>query len=343
MKKILAMVVAMVMVLGMVGCGKSEAPTQSTETNAPTNVTTIDNTKVESETENVTEIEEKEYEIIVITQLCKGRAFWGNEEHTKNYNISEEDAETYYGKTLEVTFTVYDWNDYTYEITKVIEQTSLEGWGRNSSALVLFRRPRTLLAVGFYTNQHIAQIIRQNFVQFAQLTFSHNRSIIIIERNEREVIQMREDKWLWLDMDGTFVDFYGVIDWLECLIAHDTKPYRVAKCLYNEYELLEVLFELKLNGWNIGIISWSSKENNAEFDKKVEQAKREWMFEKCLDIIIDKMIVTPYGVCKADTCRKYGFGVLADDEEQNRNAWDLGATIDANNNLIEELKKLLVA
>ena len=154
---------------------------------------------------------------------------------------------------------------------------------------------------------------------------------------------MREDKWLWLDMDGTFVDFYGVIDWLECLTAHDTKPYRVAKCLYNEYELLEVLFELKLNGWNIGIISWSSKENNAEFDKKVEQAKREWMFEKCLDIIIDKMIVTPYGVCKADACRKYGFGVLADDEEQNRNAWDLGATIDANNNLIEELKKLLVA
>ena len=154
---------------------------------------------------------------------------------------------------------------------------------------------------------------------------------------------MREDKWLWLDMDGTFVDFYGVIDWLECLIAHDTKPYRVAKCLYNEYELLDVLFELKLKGWNIGIISWSSKENNAEFDKKVEQAKREWMFEKCLDIIIDKMIVTPYGVCKADTCRKYGFGVLADDEEQNRNAWDLGATIDANNNLIEELRKLLVA
>ena len=49
MKKILAMVVAMVMVLGMVGCGKSEAPAQSTETN----VTTVDSTKETTSTDNV--------------------------------------------------------------------------------------------------------------------------------------------------------------------------------------------------------------------------------------------------------------------------------------------------
>ena len=48
MKKILAMVVAMVTVLGMVGCGKSEAPTQSTETN----VTTTDSTKETTLTDN---------------------------------------------------------------------------------------------------------------------------------------------------------------------------------------------------------------------------------------------------------------------------------------------------
>ena len=49
MKKILAMVVAMVMVLGMVGCGKSEAPTQSTETN----VTTTDSEKETTSTDNI--------------------------------------------------------------------------------------------------------------------------------------------------------------------------------------------------------------------------------------------------------------------------------------------------
>ena len=49
MKKILTMVVAMVMVLGMVGCGKSETPTQSTETN----VTTIDSEKETTSTDNI--------------------------------------------------------------------------------------------------------------------------------------------------------------------------------------------------------------------------------------------------------------------------------------------------
>ena len=149
------------------------------------------------------------------------------------------------------------------------------------------------------------------------------------------------NEWVWLDMDGTFADFYGVQGWLEYLLAHDTTPYRTCKCLYNEYELLEVLLELKMKGYNIGVISWSSKENNKAFDEMVEKAKKEWLFNKCFDLILDKVIVTPYGVCKADTCRKFGKGVLADDEKQNRDAWDLGATIDANKNLIEELKKLL--
>ena len=59
-------------------------------------------------------------------------------------------------------------------------------------------------------------------------------------------------------------------------------------------------------------------------------------------IVLDKVLIVPYGQCKADTCRQFcGYGVLADDEEQNRNAWNLGDTIDANKNLLEELAKLL--
>ena len=49
MKKILAMVVAMVIVLGMVGCGKNEAPAQDAEKN----VTTIDSEKETTSTDNV--------------------------------------------------------------------------------------------------------------------------------------------------------------------------------------------------------------------------------------------------------------------------------------------------
>ena len=149
------------------------------------------------------------------------------------------------------------------------------------------------------------------------------------------------DRWIWLDMDGTIADLYSVDGWLEDLIAHNTRPYAKAKDLYNVLDLLEVLVELKLKGYKLGVISWGSKENNAEYDKAVEKVKREWLANRLLDNILDKIIVTPYGVCKADTCRKFGFGILADDEEQNRNAWDLGDTIDANKNLLEELAKLL--
>ena len=60
-----------------------------------------------------------------------------------------------------------------------------------------------------------------------------------------------------------------------------------------------------------------------------------------MDIVLVKVLIVPYGQCKADTCRQFDSGVLADDEEQNRNAWDLGETIDANKNLLKELAKLL--
>ena len=152
---------------------------------------------------------------------------------------------------------------------------------------------------------------------------------------------MRDSKWIWLDMDGTFVDFYGVQGWLEYLMKNDTTPYEIAEPIYNVLDLLEVLVELKTKGYNIGIVSWSSKARDIDFDRLVEEAKRKWLFNRCFDLVIDKFIVTQYGVCKADTCRKYGNGVLVDDEEQNRKAWDLGATIDANKNIIKELWKLV--
>ena len=78
-----------------------------------------------------------------------------------------------------------------------------------------------------------------------------------------------------------------------------------------------------------------------DYDKAVELVKKEWLKDRLLDVILDKIIVTPYGVKKADTCRPFGNGILVDDEEQNRNAWDLGDTINANENIINALWKLV--
>lgn len=151
----------------------------------------------------------------------------------------------------------------------------------------------------------------------------------------------KTQEWIWLDMDGTIADLYSVNGWLNDLIAHNTRPYREAKNMYEPYELLSTLLDFKLKGYNIGIISWGSKENNSEYDKAVEETKKEWLKKYFFDLVLDKIIVTAYGVKKSDTCRQYGKGILIDDEEQNRNNWDLGLTIDANKNIIAELKTLL--
>ena len=148
-----------------------------------------------------------------------------------------------------------------------------------------------------------------------------------------------DEKWIWFDMDGTIADLYGVNGWLDALQSMDTRPYREAKTIYDEIDFLSLLSDLKAKGYNLGIISWGSKARNANYDKQVAKVKKEWLYEHCILDLLDKVIVTAYGVRKADTCRRYGAGILVDDEAQNRNAWDLGETVDATKNILEILKK----
>ena len=149
------------------------------------------------------------------------------------------------------------------------------------------------------------------------------------------------NKWIWLDMDGTIADLYGVDGWLNDLMEHNDRPYRKAKAIYDTVDLLETLSDLKDKGYKIGIISWLSKKPNAEYDRKVIKAKKDWLKAQYLDLLLDEIIITAYGVKKANTCRAYGEGILIDDEEQNRKDWDLGKTIDATEDILKQLRGLL--
>lgn len=146
-------------------------------------------------------------------------------------------------------------------------------------------------------------------------------------------------RWIWFDMDGTIADLYAVNGWLDDLIAENTRPYRDAEMLYNADDLNDIIKALKRKGYNVGVVSWSSKKATPEYTNRITLEKMAWLKRNNLNF--DKVIVTSYGVRKADTCRSFGSGVLVDDEEQNRNAWDIGATIDATKNILDELKKLL--
>ena len=91
--------------------------------------------------------------------------------------------------------------------------------------------------------------------------------------------------WIWLDCDGTFVDLYGVENWLDDLLAFNVRPYAIAKPMYNISELIEILTELKLKGYNIGIISWLSKSPNIDYGTRVAKTKKDWLSRHGFDDI----------------------------------------------------------
>ena len=73
-------------------------------------------------------------------------------------------------------------------------------------------------------------------------------------------------KEICFDLDGTLNDFYEVDGWLDDLIAHNPRPYKIAPPSVNMNALARNLNRLKKNGYTIKIISWSSKARDAEFD-----------------------------------------------------------------------------
>ena len=139
------------------------------------------------------------------------------------------------------------------------------------------------------------------------------------------------------DMDGTIANFYGVAGWLDYLKAEDTKPYEIAKPLFNFSAFARLLNKAKRNGYEIAVISWTSKNGSAEYDKAVESAKREWLAKHLPSVEWDEITVVPYGTPK-DNFRKSADDVLFDDEEPNRKAWN-GKAYDVNN-ILEILKEI---
>ena len=148
------------------------------------------------------------------------------------------------------------------------------------------------------------------------------------------------NKVIVLDMDGTLADFYGVEGWLDDIRNFNTRPYDLAKPLYNMDVLNAILDVLRLQGWYIVVTSWLSKESTADFDNATRASKIAWL-EK-YGFRYDEIHLVKYGTTKANCTRRLGgFQVLVDDNEQVRKGWHLGATIDANKNILEGLIKLL--
>lgn len=149
-----------------------------------------------------------------------------------------------------------------------------------------------------------------------------------------------DNRTIVFDMDGTIADFYGVKGWLDYLKAEDTTPYEIAKPLYDMVTLANLLMALKADGWKVVVTTWLAKGGTKEYNDRTRKAKLEWL-EK-YNFPYDEIHLVKYGTTKANCTRKIGgFQVLVDDNEKVRKGWNLGATINANYNIVKEIEKLV--
>lgn len=144
-------------------------------------------------------------------------------------------------------------------------------------------------------------------------------------------------KTIFLDMDGTFADLYGVQDWLPMLINSDPTPYAIAKPLVSFSHLAKLLNGLQRKGYSIGIISWLSKNGSNEYNELVAETKKAYLRKHLPSVVFDEIIIVPYGTEKNNFNNGYDF--LFDDEEQNLRNWQ-GESYHASQ-LIEVLQEML--
>ena len=137
------------------------------------------------------------------------------------------------------------------------------------------------------------------------------------------------------DMDGTIADLYGVDGWLNYLIAEDTRPYKEAKPMVNMNVLARRLNTLQRAGYEIGVISWTSKNGSAQYNARVNEVKRAWLHRHLASVRFDFVEIVPYGYSKNNFAKNIN-DVLFDDEENNRKNWS-GKAYDVKN-ILEILK-----
>ena len=148
------------------------------------------------------------------------------------------------------------------------------------------------------------------------------------------------NKTLVLDMDGTLANLYGVENWLEDLRSENPRPYEIAEPIY-PMDFLNGIFELlKMLGWKIVITSWLAKNSSKRYDELVRIAKHMWLDK--YEVPYDEIHFVKYGTTKANCTRHLGgIQILVDDDEKIRKGWTLGSTIDASQNIIEQLLLLV--
>ena len=153
---------------------------------------------------------------------------------------------------------------------------------------------------------------------------------------------------IFLDMDGSIADLYGVKGWLEALQSENVSPYAEAQPLCDMAALRQVLIKLRRQNYIIGVISWSSKTGSSAFHHAVRKAKLEWLRKHKLLDLCSHIHIQKYGTSKSAIARRHTIlsssTILVDDEAQNRIEWRAHNGIAINpkeGNVVEKLRAFI--
>lgn len=145
---------------------------------------------------------------------------------------------------------------------------------------------------------------------------------------------------LYFDMDGTIAGLYSVPDWLHKLRAEDASPYADAAPMVDMVRLAAIIAKLRSAGVTVGVISWGAMGGTVEYTREVKRVKMAWC--KYWGLEFDEFHVVKYNTPKhrVAKCKR---SILVDDNSEVRQAWTLGATIDASDSfrMMEQLENIL--
>lgn len=125
---------------------------------------------------------------------------------------------------------------------------------------------------------------------------------------------------IMFDMDGTIANLYAVENWLPRLRASDPTPYVEAEVMLNMSLLARYLNKLQKLGYEIGIISWTSKGGSEEYNEAVANAKLNWLHQHLSSVSFDIMEIVDYGTPKQNYSDSED-DILFDDNEKIRQDW----------------------
>lgn len=138
-------------------------------------------------------------------------------------------------------------------------------------------------------------------------------------------------KRIWLDMDGTIANLYGVKNWLGMIENEDATPYAIAEPIVNAKALAKVINSLKARGYEVAILSALAKNSSPTYDKAVKAAKLNWLKANFPSVEWNEIRFVPYSYIK--NCANAGSDILFDDESRHLSAWT-GKAYNAKNLLV---------